>query len=161
MRDVRGNTEWSGYQLHVRKETWTRRYDARNSTSLRVLRFSEAGDVATRQRDECHRRVCGKVARERERERLELCFVSRPKQVTRAMVLLKQYTDTYKGVARCHQTQIETYTGLQLSVTSPAIPFAVRYAGIVLSRWHSEILRKNAIQISFWRSTCVSLVRVW
>ena len=95
------------------------------------------------------------------RERLELCFVSRPKQVTRAMVLLKQYTDTYKGVARCHQTQIETYTGLQLSVTSPAIPFAVCYAGFVLSRWHSEILRKNAFPISFWRSMCVSLVRVW
>ena len=50
------------------------------------------------------------------------------------MVLLKQYTDT-QGLARCHQTQIETNIALQLSATSRAIPFTVRYAGFVLTRF--------------------------
>ena len=40
-----------------------------------------------------------------------------------------------QGLARCHQTQIETNTGIQLSATSPAIPLTVRYAGFVLSRF--------------------------
>ena len=38
-------------------------------------------------------------------------------------------------LARCYQTQIETKietnTGSQLSATSPAVPFAVRYSGFV------------------------------
>ena len=40
-----------------------------------------------------------------------------------------------QGLARCYQTQIETNTGIQLSVISPAIPFSIRYAGFVLSRF--------------------------
>ena len=40
-----------------------------------------------------------------------------------------------QGLARCYQTQIETNTGIQLSAISPAIPFAIRYAGFVLSRF--------------------------
>ena len=40
-----------------------------------------------------------------------------------------------QGLARCYQTQIETNTGIQLSAISPAIPFAVRHAGFVLSRF--------------------------
>ena len=40
-----------------------------------------------------------------------------------------------QGLARCYQTQIETNTGVQLSAISPAIPFAIRYAGFVLSRF--------------------------
>ena len=40
-----------------------------------------------------------------------------------------------QGLARCYQTQIETNTGLQISATSPAIPFAVRCAGFVLTRF--------------------------
>ena len=38
-------------------------------------------------------------------------------------------------LARCYQTQIETNTDIQLSAISLAIPFAVRYAGFVLSRF--------------------------
>ena len=38
-------------------------------------------------------------------------------------------------LARCHQTQIETNTDIQLSAISPAIPLAVRYAGFVLPRF--------------------------
>ena len=40
-----------------------------------------------------------------------------------------------QGLARCYQTQIETNTGIQLPAISPAIPFAIRYAGFVLSRF--------------------------
>ena len=40
-----------------------------------------------------------------------------------------------QGLARCCQTQIETNTGIQLSAIPPAIPFAIRYAGFVLSRF--------------------------
>ena len=39
------------------------------------------------------------------------------------------------GLAPCYQTQIATNTGLQLSATSPTIPFAVRCAGCVLTRF--------------------------
>ena len=39
-----------------------------------------------------------------------------------------------QGAARCNQTTIETNTGLQLAATSPAIPFAVRYADFVQTR---------------------------
>ena len=40
-----------------------------------------------------------------------------------------------QGLTRCYQTQIETNTGTQLSAMSLAIPFAVRYAELVLSRF--------------------------
>ena len=40
-----------------------------------------------------------------------------------------------QGLARCYQTQFGTNTGLQLPATSRAIPFAVRYAGFVLTRF--------------------------
>ena len=40
-----------------------------------------------------------------------------------------------QGLGRCYQTQIETNIGIQLSAISPAIPFAIRYAGFVLSRF--------------------------
>ena len=40
-----------------------------------------------------------------------------------------------QGLARCNQTQIETNTGIQLSAISPAIRFAIRYAGFVPSRF--------------------------
>ena len=40
-----------------------------------------------------------------------------------------------QGLARCYQTQIETNICLHLSATSPAIPFAVRYAGNVFTRF--------------------------
>ena len=41
-----------------------------------------------------------------------------------------------QGLARCYQTHVETNTSIQLSAISPAIlPFAIRYAGSVLSRF--------------------------
>ena len=40
-----------------------------------------------------------------------------------------------QGLARFYHTQIETNTGIQLSAIPPAIPFAIRYAGFVLSRF--------------------------
>ena len=73
--------------------------------------------------------VCREVARERK------CEDSRQKQVISAAVASKQCTGHILGLARCHQTQIETNTGIQLSAISLAIPFAVRYVGFVLSRF--------------------------
>ena len=75
--------------------------------------------------------ACGKVARERN-ARTVLRFA--PKKVIRATGLSKQHGHI-QGLARCSQTQIETNTGTQLSVISPAIPFAIRVAGFVLSRF--------------------------
>ena len=40
-----------------------------------------------------------------------------------------------QGLARCYQTLIETNSGVQLSPIPPAIPFAIRYTGFVLSRF--------------------------
>ena len=76
--------------------------------------------------------VCRKVARERN-ARTVLRFA--PKQVIRATGLSKQYTDTYRDSHDATRHKIETNTGIQLSAISPAIPFAIRYAGFVLSRF--------------------------
>ena len=62
--------------------------------------------------------VCRKVARERN-----------------ANGFVEAVHGHIQGLARCYQTQIETNTGVQLSAISPAIPFAIRYAGFVLSRF--------------------------
>ena len=40
-----------------------------------------------------------------------------------------------QGLARCCRTRIETNTGVQLSAISAAIPFAIRYAGFVPSKF--------------------------
>ena len=40
-----------------------------------------------------------------------------------------------QGLARCYQTQIETHIDIQLAAISPAIPFAIRCDGLVLSRF--------------------------
>ena len=82
-----------------------------------------------RQRDEYRRRVREICTRR------EPCYDVRSKQVTRAKVLLKQCTDTYKDLHHATKHIIATNTGLQLSAISPTIPFAVRYAGCVLTRF--------------------------
>ena len=66
-----------------------------------------------------------------------------------------------QGLARCYQTLIETNTGVQLSAISPAIPFAIRYAGFCSLKIHSATRRQNSIPLFAWNSICITFVRVW
>ena len=54
------------------------------------------------------------------------------KQVIRATGLSKQCTATYRGLARCYQTQLRRTLAYNFQ---QSIPFAIRYAGFVLSRF--------------------------
>ena len=76
--------------------------------------------------------VCRKVARERN-ARTVLRFA--PKTSHQSNGFVEAVHGHIQGLARCYQTQIETNTGVQLSTISPAIPFAIRYTGFVLSRF--------------------------
>ena len=76
--------------------------------------------------------VFRKVARERN-ARTVLRFA--PKTSHQSNGFVEAMHGHIQGLARCHQTQIETNTGIQLSAISPTIPFALRYAGFVLSRF--------------------------
>ena len=76
--------------------------------------------------------VCRKVARERN-ARTALRFA--PKTSHQSKGFIEAVHGHVQGLARCYQTQIETNTGVQLSAISPAIPFAIRHAGFVLSRF--------------------------
>ena len=76
--------------------------------------------------------VCSKVARERN-ARTVLRFV--PKTSHQSNGFVEAVHGHIQGLARCYQTQIETNTGIQLSAISLAIPFAIRYAGFVVSRF--------------------------
>ena len=76
--------------------------------------------------------VCRKVARERN-ARTVLRFA--PKTSHQSNGFVGAVHGHIQGLARCYQTQIETNTGIQLSAMSPAISFAIRYAGFVLSRF--------------------------
>ena len=76
--------------------------------------------------------VCRKVARERN-ARTVLRFA--PKTSHQSNGFVEAVHGHIQGLARCYQTQIETNTGIQLSAISPAIPFAVWYAGFALSRF--------------------------
>ena len=76
--------------------------------------------------------VCRKVARERN-ARTVLRFA--PKTSHQSNGFVEAVHGHIQGLARCYQTQIETNTGIQLSTISPAIPFAIRYAGFVLTRF--------------------------
>ena len=76
--------------------------------------------------------VCRKVARERNaRTVLRLA----PKTNHQSNGFVEAVHGHIQGLARCYQTQIETNTGIQLSAISLAIPFTIRYAGFVLSRF--------------------------
>ena len=76
--------------------------------------------------------VCRKVAREK-KSRTMLRFA--PKTSDQSNGFVEAVHGHIQGLARCYQTQIETNSGTQLSALSLAIPFAVRYAGFVLSRF--------------------------
>ena len=76
--------------------------------------------------------VCRKLARER-KTRTVLRFA--PTTSHQCNGFFKTVHGQIQGFARCYQTQIETNTGTQLSAISRAIPFAVRYAGSVLTRF--------------------------
>ena len=74
----------------------------------------------------------GKVARERNARSL-LRFA--PKTSHQSNGFVEGVHGHIQGLARCYQTQIEMNTGIQLPAFSPAIPFAIRYAGFVFSRF--------------------------
>ena len=76
--------------------------------------------------------ACRKVARERNARTL-LRFA--PKTSHQSNGFVEAVHGHIQGLARCYQTQIETNTGVQLSAISPAIPFAIRHARFVLSRF--------------------------
>ena len=76
--------------------------------------------------------VCRKVARERNARTVLRCA---PKTSHQSNGFVEGVHGHKQGLARCYQTQIETNTGIQLPAISPAIPFAIRYAGFVLSRF--------------------------
>ena len=76
--------------------------------------------------------VCRKGARERN-ARTVLRFA--PKTSHQSNGFVEAVHGHIQGLARCYQTQIETNTGIQLSAISPAVPFAIRFAGFVLSRF--------------------------
>ena len=76
--------------------------------------------------------VCRKVARERN-ARTVLRFA--PITSHQSKEFVEAVHGHIQGLARCYQTQIETNTGIQLSAISLAIPFAIRFAGFVLSRF--------------------------
>ena len=76
--------------------------------------------------------VCRKLARER-KARTVLRFA--PKTSHQSNGFVEAVHGPIQGLARCYQTQIETNTGIQLSATSLAIPFAFGYARFVLARF--------------------------
>ena len=104
--------------------------------------------------------VCRKVARERN-ARTILRFA--PKTSHQSNGVVEAVHGHIQGLARCCQTQIETNIGVQLSPISPAIPFAIRYAEFVLSRFtvHSATRRQNPIPIFARNSICITFVHVW
>ena len=75
---------------------------------------------------------CRKVARERN-ARTEIRIA--PKTSHQSNGCVEAVHGHIQGLARCYQTQIQTNTGTQLSAISPSIPFAIRYAGFVFSRF--------------------------
>ena len=101
--------------------------------------------------------VCRKVARER-KARLVLRLA--PKRLTRCMVLLKQYTDTYKDLQDAtKQKSTRALVCCFSDISRRSIRKSLRW--ICAHKIHSETRRKNAIPIFVWRSMCISLVRVW
>ena len=95
--------------------------------------------------------VCRKVARERN-ARTVLRFA--PKTSHQSNRFVEAVHGHIQGLARCYQTQIETNTGIQLSAISHAFPFAIRYAGFVLSRF---TVRPTSFQCLLG-TPCVSLL---
>ena len=102
--------------------------------------------------------VCRKVARERNARTV---LRSAPKTSHQSSGFVEAVHGHIQGLARCYQTQIETNTGIQLSAISPAIPFAIRYAGICALKSHSATRRQNTIPIFARNSICITFVHDW
>ena len=129
MYHIRGNAQWSGDQLHVRSES--------EDLTKEILRHFQVYGFLNPIIIQCDKEmsimdVCRKVARERN-ARTVLRFA--PKTSHQSNGFVETVHGHIQGLARCYQTQIETNTGVQLSAVSPAIPFAIRYTGFVLSRF--------------------------
>ena len=126
MYHIRGNAQWSGDQLHVRSES--------EDLTKEILRHLQVYSFLNPIIIQCDNEmsiidVCRKVAHERN-ARTVLRFA--PKTSHQSNGFVETVHGHIQGLARCYQTQIETNTGVQLSAVSPAIPFAIRYAGFVL-----------------------------
>ena len=124
--------QWSSDQLHVRPERWLWGLDEGNPATFWSLSFPQSSDHSMWQRDEYHLTCVEKLHANETREQ---CYDLRQKISHQSNGFVEAVHGHIQGLARCHQTQIETNTGIQLSAISPAIPFAIRYAGFVLSRF--------------------------
>ena len=98
--------------------------------------------------------VCRKVARER-KARTVLRFA--PKTSHQSNGFVEAVHGHIQGLARCCQTHIDTNTCIQLSAISLAIPFAIRYAGFVLSRFTVRPDGRTPFQ-NLLGTPCVSLL---
>ena len=77
--------------------------------------------------------MCRKVGT---REKGENCAAIRVKKTSHQRNgFVAAVHEHVQGLARIYQTQIKTNTDLHLTAISPAVPFAVRYAGFVLTRF--------------------------
>ena len=132
MYHIRGNAQWSGDQLHVRPER-----GGYEDLTKEILRHFEAYGFLNPVIIQCDKEMsiidmCRKVARERNaRTGLRIA----PKTSHQSNGFVEAVHGHFQGLARCYKTQIETNTGIQLSAISSAIPFAIRYAGFILSRF--------------------------
>ena len=102
--------------------------------------------------------VCRKVARERNAR-----TVSRfaPKTSHQSNGFVETVHGHIQGLARCHQTQIETNTGVQLSAISPFYTICNSSRWICSLKIHSAARRQNPIPIFAWNSICITFVHVW
>ena len=131
MYHIRGNAQWSSDQLHVRQkggyEDLTkeilRHFEAYGFLNPVIIQYDKEMSIID---------VCRKVARERNASTV-LRFAPNTSHLSNGF--LEAVHGHIQGLARCYQTQIETNTVTQLLAISPAIPFAFRYAGFVLSRF--------------------------
>ena len=125
-------TQWSSDQLHVRPKGG---YE--DLTTKEILRHFEACGFLNPVIIQCDKEmsiidVCRKVTRERNARTV---FRFAPKKSLQGNGFVEAVHGHIQGLERCYQTHIGTNTGIKLSAISPAIPFAIRYAGFVLSRF--------------------------
>ena len=130
MYHIRRNAQWSVISFMCARK------GGYEDVTKEILRHFEAHGflnpvIIQCDKEMCIIDVCRKVARERN-ARTMLRFA--PKTSHQSNGFVEAVHGHIQGLARCYQTQIETNTGVQLSAISPAIPFAIRYAGFVLSR---------------------------
>ena len=104
--------------------------------------------------------VCRTLARDRKARTL-LRFAPAPKTSHQSNGFVEAVYGHIQGLARCYQTHVETNTCMQLSATSLAIPFSVRYDGFVLTRFTVRIDGRTPFQYLLGACfKCFTLVRV-